>query len=666
MPDPDDQRELIAGARRALSEASRARLEKLVDLRLVSKERSAVRRKKDAAGADVTQVEERYSTAFAALEQARLSESKAKASLRTLLKRLQNPAEAIAGLRPEVPIVLFPVRLETRFIRFEQPVDRDDLPDLVGELRVRIYPDGILTDSHEPLLSESELALGRRYWRKAWQDAGEQDAWSLLVAELSTPRAAWVVRRCRPTNIQAFPTEPGAATAPVFADLDTRPANWQRTPEARLLPDRWVVAAVPDRAVTAGERERYHVTSAAVAEPLALTLSLGTDAQGVAGDRITLADGLQVDDEILWTFDFNRAEEMGMAVRIPLIEEDFTHGFAQVLVVGMNTSLTPDEARLQLEALFDSHHYSRGLAFIQQGTPTNNTAGRAAGYPPADPRGIESFRVERGAPLTAAGGDGVAFMRALGLPASAADHLAGADLQEQRSARAMAAALWPTTLGYYLRQMMVSELDVPDQPADLSEETIEKLRHHFIELIRGRGPFPAFRVGDVPYGLLPVSDLTNARPDPADSPADAAGEFENRMRMILAELRANMRNLSRRYAPHIGRSADADADLMDTFRMDASSREVYIRPVVGEAVIDNITRMAGGDVDRIREPIEMDIPIDPGGPIDEPGGPVVDPAGGLTLRTLLGFGDDFPDTINPESGEDGVVPRPPGEGGPIG
>jgi hypothetical protein len=49
-----------------------------------------------------------------------------------------------AQLDTHHPVALLPVRLETRFIR-----------DAVGtgELLVRIYPDSIVADTHEPLLT---------------------------------------------------------------------------------------------------------------------------------------------------------------------------------------------------------------------------------------------------------------------------------------------------------------------------------------------------------------------------------------------------------------------------------------------------------------------------------------------------------------------------------
>ena len=63
------------------------------------------------------------------------------------------PMTATATLCPgDLPLVLLPVRLETRFFT---------LPGNVTELRVRVYPDKIHLDSHEPDLLPDRARLGR-------------------------------------------------------------------------------------------------------------------------------------------------------------------------------------------------------------------------------------------------------------------------------------------------------------------------------------------------------------------------------------------------------------------------------------------------------------------------------------------------------------------------
>ncbi len=57
------------------------------------------------------------------------------------------------------PVLFLPVNIETRFM------DSDGPP----ELWVRIYPDQIAINSHEPELTDQEIADGTTYWDAVWR-----------------------------------------------------------------------------------------------------------------------------------------------------------------------------------------------------------------------------------------------------------------------------------------------------------------------------------------------------------------------------------------------------------------------------------------------------------------------------------------------------------------
>ena len=87
------------------------------------------------------------------------------------------PPELTAVLAPsEQPLLMLPVRLETRFFT---------MPDGMHELRVRIYPDQIHVDTHEPGLSPEEQQWGQHFWEQLWRagrdDAAERRAWQQLA-----------------------------------------------------------------------------------------------------------------------------------------------------------------------------------------------------------------------------------------------------------------------------------------------------------------------------------------------------------------------------------------------------------------------------------------------------------------------------------------------------
>src|SRR5215470_10787290 len=107
-----------------------------------------------------------------------------------------------------LPLVLLPVRLETRFFT---------LANNVTELRVRIYPDKIHLDSHEPDLLPTENEWGRHYWEQDWRAGNDATArataWRQLADRFGAERAAWIARLLQPTN--ARPTTPTPSGQPL-------------------------------------------------------------------------------------------------------------------------------------------------------------------------------------------------------------------------------------------------------------------------------------------------------------------------------------------------------------------------------------------------------------------------------------------------------------------
>jgi hypothetical protein len=582
-PSPDEAgRRAVDAARKTLASAQRQHAARMAALARARRALAALRARYGEADRRTRAAQTTYETALGELRAARDAVGTAKATVADGLAAALpvGVTDEVARLTADVPIVMFPVRLETRFARGHADAR------FAGRLQLRIYPDAVAADNHEPLLTEKERDAGRDYWRKAWADADERDAWTALLKETTPTRAAWIVRVTAPTNLGAFPAEPPPGAGPPgpepeFPEVGTRADNWTSRTEARLLPDRWLVLAYR-RFPPQDPADVLRAESRPVEEPLALTLRLSTDGpEDLLDDSIPLSDdGLTVDPELMWTFDFPRAVAAGMAVELDLTAADLDRGFARVLVLGVKSSLSPTEAAERLGALIDSHRYARGFALVPQGTPTNNTSGAAAGYPAPDPNGELSFAVERDSARSIAGRDGERVARALGVASAHLLHVAGAERDEQAPARTMADALWPATIGYFLEQLMGPHFD---------GGALAAAREYFVTSVRGRGPLPAFRVGDVPYGLLPVMSLTHWR-----VARDAAGPARH-LPPLLGRLRDTWLAAATQ-APRINRTADADGDLIDALALDASARQAYVRACLGPETQANTISFLGIEI----------------------------------------------------------------------
>ena len=378
------------------------------------------------------------------------------------------PADEILRLDSRYPIVFLPVRIETRFALAQ------------STLKIRVYPDDIFGSTHEAELTEAEVTAGEPFAFLEREQTLEE--WKMLIRGRTPQRAAWI--------LEALSREHFVGKAD----------SWTLPVETHLLPDRWIAVGYrPDgTTVTAVSRP--------IEEPLRLTVDPSSDQEDSVGD-------LPVEPELKWTVDFDAALAAGMGLEIPAD----SRGFDRLLVFGVKGSVEPFAGAGLLTGLFEDHRFSRGLALVRQGTPTNNTAGRDSGFPPDDQGGTVSYEVEVRGGLEIPGGDGEIFGTTLGIirPVSrpfSFDHVAGANRREQASAEAMNNALWPVSFGYFLQHMLDPVFE--GKPRIFPDTAIDEARGHFRQYVRGRGPCPAFRIGGVPYGVLPVSSLDRWKSDP--------------------------------------------------------------------------------------------------------------------------------------------------------
>jgi hypothetical protein len=212
----------------------------------------------------------------------------------------------------DFPLVLLPVRLETRFFT---------LANGSVELRVRVYPDKIHLDSHERLLTPDEHTWGKHYWEQDWRAGNDTSlrsrAWQQIADRFGARRAAWIVRTLRPSNVAARPQSPTPdgqtpATAPVFPQISLAETDfaWRHAPQARLLPDRWIAF------VHAGGQAVLKATGNPITQPL----NVGPDPQAPAPQgeveaAIKKGERLAIDDGMKWMVDFETAESVGWALR---------------------------------------------------------------------------------------------------------------------------------------------------------------------------------------------------------------------------------------------------------------------------------------------------------------------------------------------------------------
>ena len=532
------RRASAAGAKAADHRQRLGRTERAGDLRGVKEGETPLVRageEREKADARVAMLEQELEDLRAALAAARA-----------------DPADSIRLLEPEQPVAMLPVRLETRFVA------RTGAPGT--DLLVRIYPDDIHSSSHEPELTQDEIDWGRSYAGEMTKAAGDRDAeqraWQKLVGRFGPRRGAWVAGVMYPIDETGAPT----GSSPTYVK---RARAWTRAPRAEALPDRWVVLGYQGgtRILTAW------------AEPISQPLAVGPDPAATVADPGD--ETLALDDGMRWMVEFDEAVKRGMALRIELTAQQ-AQGFDLLMAVGVRWSDAAAAGADRLGALLEAHQFTDGLALVRPGTATNNTREEHPGVTARDPYEEDSFELAGGPARAGTSTDGALLGAALGLPDQALGRVAGADGREQQDARAMNAALWPATWGYFLDQMMAETF---------GEAAIAEGRSHFIDLVRGRGPLPPLRVGDQPYGVLPVTSLD--RWVPAEG-----GPIDAQVVTVLSRLREVWRD-SLDDVPFAGRTTDPDRDLLDVLSAEPASRSFGARELLGKHYLRNLQSFLG-------------------------------------------------------------------------
>ena len=484
-------------------------------------------------------------------------------------------ADPIHAADPGLPLVLLPVRIETAYL---QSVDGDGM-DLV----VRVYPDDIHVDTHEPELTANELAAGTAYWQAVWGAGPNQArldaAWAATLAQLKPARAAWAIRALMPEMPRPETETPidQPQPVPLLAAVGSRPGTFNRPAQTALLPDYWRVIGLK-----ADNTELFYAEGSPI--PATLDLSFGPPSMGAPDSDLPFHEGSR------WLVDLDAAIAAGMAIRIPLAgtavaEPDYS--IAQLFVLGANAAALPADAASRLESALVAHQYTNGLGFLPPGTPTNNTAQTRSAWqsapqvPSPDDLDSTSTSYQPGSLQNAA-----VAARALGIDGSEALSAAPNGLTDQQSdISAVQQFLWPATAGkalswFYTTWVATNWVITPtggvqytdgNWVSSIDVELAQSLQAHAAGWVRSRGSLPVMRVGNQPYGLLPALSL-DGWVVPGDDPTATLLTW---LRTLRSYWSASVGN-----CPHVLPVADPNADstIVNILSRLPVSVDILVRP----------------------------------------------------------------------------------------
>jgi LysM repeat protein len=372
-------------------------------------------------------------------------------------------------------------------------------------------------------------------------------------------------------------------------EIRSEDESWLTVPVLPTLPDYFVVFAYLDDG----------------------TVLPGEPGNPIPADLTMLAAQTQNQEELFdeksrWMVDHLNAKDNGMAVCI----ENLRQKISRLVVVGLKKTCAQD-GQVLLEKLIDSHHYSTGLGFLKYGTPTNNTQTSQSGHSESAEDREGSYEIEILGPSSwdplvgeFRTNNAERLERVLGIETKPEEtepeetepetlrYLAFAGDSTDSYAAEIQRALWPVTGERFLRDLL------PDTVGADAQSVAEQ---HFIKYVRASGPLPAIRVGDQPYGILPVTSVrgkTDANPrgweaSPLDNPeSDSAVAFDEQLHSILIGLHEKWLDWAadHKRVPRVRRPDEAgdeldydpDRDLLQILSMEPSSVSYQVRPYVDE------------------------------------------------------------------------------------
>ena len=352
-----------------------------------------------------------------------------------------------------IPVLLFPLKLETRFVG--------------DELWIRAFPDTAFLQSHNPNLTPEEKADASAF-KKITSNEDKNTAWEELVAKYGVYRSSWLAK--------------------ISSEELERQVNADKKEEEPSFYFKWL----PDRLV-------FYLYKEGDQKPAFKADGSVIDREGLT----VLGEG----DE--WLQDFNRAVKAGMGIRIKIDPNDSK--FKKIIVSGFRYDKDPLFPAKGLADLFHNHQYTEGFSFLNYGTPTNNTENAKSGHSAKDEFEVgESFEYaveglnlepeKNTTPGIHVVTNGKYLGKSLGFEPDHLKHVQHADKTPPVLNELFQKASW-FALGAQPFFMLLGN--------QLSSEEHESIWQHYSKYVKAKGLYSALKIGNQPYGILPVMNIGN-------------------------------------------------------------------------------------------------------------------------------------------------------------
>ncbi|PHN01993.1 hypothetical protein CRP01_34370 [Flavilitoribacter nigricans DSM 23189 = NBRC 102662] len=427
-----------------------------------------------------------------------------------------------------IPIVLFPLKLETRFVG--------------NQLWIRAFPDSAFLQSHDPRLTQDERSAAVAFKELTTREE-KKAAWEDLVNRYGTYRAAWLAQISK---------EEIALQQQQAAEHGLEKAEDEATAFfLKWLPDRLVFSLY--------KKDKPY------------------DPIEVRGDKIDREGLTLLSKEEKWLTDFEEAVRLGMGTKVFFTETETE--FEKVIVSGLRYAEDPLTPARGLADLFHNHQYTEGFSFLHYGTPTNNTETAKSGYSARDEfdatgsfkHSVQGFDLDSDDRAA-----GSRLARALGLETDDLRHVQHADIRDPALSVLFQEATW-FALGAQPLLMLFGD--------QISNEMYQELWEHYAQFVSAKGRYAALKIGNQPYGVLPVmhfrKSLTNDTKGRGGK-IRSSDQLSDKMWTLFALLLNRWSRMAvddPKVVPRLGDEEDTYLEILRILSMQESAHTYQIRPL---------------------------------------------------------------------------------------
>lgn len=377
-------------------------------------------------------------------------------------------------------------------------------------LCVRIYPDILAVTQFEKDLTSVEIEDAKTFLNIYFENCGnfkyvkqKQAAWDWICQRYTPYRAAWIIRS-------------------VAKNYNIKPVEKKQMftiPVSQLMPDRFSVQVTVK--ISEEKEQTFCFYGKNIPEVLQCGFNLNHMNTNDSDNQIVVQDErLKFRNEIRWMTDYNEAERMGMAVTIPLSSMSLTKkgnerkfDITSVYVTGYKYSVQGEAVNDLLAEVMDAHIFSEeGLDIVPTGTPTNilnsdtdttydtSTEKQKKIFFDVVKRSLFKVRNNYKWEAKVSTGSDIKPLNQLfkfsdqESPFGEVTHCDTDELYITQQANGY-------LLDYYSTDNCVIKY--------IADNNL--LRKFFCENVIPNGYFPTLRIGNQPYGLIPVGDFRNIK-----------------------------------------------------------------------------------------------------------------------------------------------------------